>query len=94
MVGVPGRSKSCGTCRIRRKGGCDRKRPFCRHCLKLRLKCDGYGRNTVFVTSTTRSPPRYRGEAAEWQITLPNALARSAHEERYFDIFWRTYLPE
>jgi len=60
----------------------------------LGLKCDGYGRETIFITSTTRSPPRYQGEAGRRQVTLPDTLTRSAYEEKYFDIFWRRYLPD
>ncbi|KAK4178158.1 hypothetical protein QBC36DRAFT_210136 [Triangularia setosa] len=48
MVGVPGRSKACHTCRRRRKG-CDFERPFCGQCRRLGLQCDGYERKTVFV---------------------------------------------
>ncbi|KAK0666557.1 hypothetical protein QBC41DRAFT_148861 [Cercophora samala] len=48
MVGVPGRSKACHTCRRRRKG-CDLERPSCSQCRRLGLQCDGYERKTVFV---------------------------------------------
>ncbi|KAK0737243.1 hypothetical protein B0T21DRAFT_410694 [Apiosordaria backusii] len=48
MVGVPGRSKACHTCRRRRKG-CDFERPSCGQCRRLGLQCDGYERKTLFV---------------------------------------------
>ncbi|KAK4442809.1 Sterigmatocystin biosynthesis regulatory protein [Podospora aff. communis PSN243] len=58
MVGVPGRSKACLTCRKRRKG-CDLKRPTCMQCSKAGLKCGGYDPPRVFVVSTPES--RYPG---------------------------------
>ncbi|KAL2192939.1 hypothetical protein P885DRAFT_46430 [Corynascus similis CBS 632.67] len=54
MVGVPGRSKACITCRKRRKG-CDHKRPTCSQCNKAGLKCEGYAAQRVFVVSTPDS---------------------------------------
>lgn len=62
--------------------------------MKLRLKCDGYRRETVFIDVTARFPTRHRPEGGAQQVTLPDTLARSAYEQKYFDIFWRTYLPE
>ncbi|UNI24896.1 hypothetical protein JDV02_010615 [Purpureocillium takamizusanense] len=50
MVGVPGRSKGCSTCR-RRKKGCDRRLPSCSQCLRLGLPCGGYSRDLVWVTN-------------------------------------------
>ncbi|KAK3311562.1 uncharacterized protein B0T15DRAFT_79786 [Chaetomium strumarium] len=148
MVGVPGRSKSCGTCRRRKKGNCDRQRPSCSQCLAKGLTCDGYGRETIFVNATSAKVKQYRvneyppeadneqahdtihggdaqgskferqhagvqreGEsedlalqqrrfaAAEAILRIPDsgvteALARTAHEERYLGGFWQRYLPE
>ncbi|KAK0623982.1 hypothetical protein B0T14DRAFT_191973 [Immersiella caudata] len=58
MVGVPGRSKACVTCRRRRKG-CDLKRPACTQCSKAGLQCGSYEPPRVFVVSTPES--RYPG---------------------------------
>ncbi|KAF9695480.1 hypothetical protein EKO04_006615 [Ascochyta lentis] len=50
MVGVPGRSKGCVTCRKRKKG-CDSKHPACSQCLERNIECGGYDLNRVFITS-------------------------------------------
>ncbi|KAH6689696.1 hypothetical protein F5X68DRAFT_254157 [Plectosphaerella plurivora] len=97
MVGVPGRSKGCHTCR-RRKKGCDGQRPSCGQCQKARIECHGYERQWIFVnvtsppiigpasgSSTARSTP---------EITMPSSLSRSAYEEKYLGMFWDIYLPE
>ncbi|KAL2371726.1 hypothetical protein RJ035_002320 [Blastomyces gilchristii] len=93
MVGVPGRSKSCGTCRIRKKGGCDEKRPACGQCIKLRLKCDGYERELRFINFSTQPRKAGRKNPTSAQIALPVPLARAAYAEKYLGIFWSTYLP-
>ncbi|KAK4223214.1 Sterigmatocystin biosynthesis regulatory protein [Podospora fimiseda] len=51
MVGVPGRSKGCLTCRKRRKG-CDLEKPACSQCKKAGIECGGYDTPRVFVVST------------------------------------------
>ncbi|OPB44864.1 Zn2Cys6 transcriptional regulator [Trichoderma guizhouense] len=51
MVGVPGRSKGCITCR-RRKKGCDKSLPGCHQCIRSGLTCEGYGRDLVWVNTT------------------------------------------
>ncbi|PTB35646.1 hypothetical protein M441DRAFT_31853 [Trichoderma asperellum CBS 433.97] len=51
MVGVPGRSKGCVTCR-RRKKGCDKNVPSCHQCIRSGLQCGGYGRDLVWVNTT------------------------------------------
>jgi hypothetical protein len=53
MVGVPGRSKGCITCR-QRKVKCDEKRPLCERCQASWVPCEGYSRETVFVDESTR----------------------------------------
>ncbi|EPE10372.1 fungal transcriptional regulatory protein [Ophiostoma piceae UAMH 11346] len=55
MVGVPGRSKACATCR-RRKKGCDFQRPSCTQCLRAGLECGGYERGRIFVHTTQHRP--------------------------------------
>ncbi|CAK7219317.1 hypothetical protein SBRCBS47491_003806 [Sporothrix bragantina] len=55
MVGVPGRSKACATCR-RRKKGCDFLRPSCSQCLRAGLECGGYERGRIFVHTTQHRP--------------------------------------
>ncbi|CAI7567256.1 unnamed protein product [Penicillium glandicola] len=46
MVGVPGRSKACRTCR-RRKKGCDLQQPSCGQCRKACIPCEGYAEGLV-----------------------------------------------
>ncbi|KAK3300095.1 uncharacterized protein B0H64DRAFT_7105 [Chaetomium fimeti] len=109
MVGVPGRSKSCITCRKRRKG-CDLEKPACGQCRKGGLTCGGYSTERIFVVSTPRN--RHAGYSAPstaapaslpWQriqhhqvssnITNLRLLARPEDERRCIDHFWETYFP-
>ncbi|KAH6616849.1 hypothetical protein C7974DRAFT_465943 [Boeremia exigua] len=89
MVGVPGRSKGCATCR-RRKKGCDLKRPTCGQCLQRQVYCEGYEPDRVFVTSKYLASPPARLKdcqgatldlvafsASTYQVLLPT-LARTA----------------
>ncbi|KAK0719102.1 hypothetical protein B0H67DRAFT_147634 [Lasiosphaeris hirsuta] len=50
MVGVPGRSKACHTCRQRRIR-CDGHLPSCQNCAKSRRVCTGYQRKHAFILS-------------------------------------------
>ncbi|KAK4449056.1 hypothetical protein QBC34DRAFT_97714 [Podospora aff. communis PSN243] len=54
MVGVPGRSKGCNSCR-RRKKGCDLGRPRCARCLQAGIECDGYERERIFIHTNPNS---------------------------------------
>ncbi|KAJ2974583.1 hypothetical protein NUW58_g8615 [Xylaria curta] len=106
MVGVPGRSKGCSTCR-RRKKGCDKKRPVCTQCSSAGLECGGYERETIFLNHTQGTeakaiPVVYqkgnqgRSEdvtAGVTDIVLPNGLAQTAYIEKYISIFLAKYLP-
>ncbi|KAK0615154.1 hypothetical protein B0T17DRAFT_619960 [Bombardia bombarda] len=98
MVGVPGRSKGCNTCRKRKKG-CDFLRPACRQCLKAGLSCAGYERPRTFVNTTGPGSHAYTAVAAtrttniNTTITLPDSLARAAYEDRYIAMFWDAYIP-
>ncbi|OAA70191.1 Zn(2)-C6 fungal-type DNA-binding domain protein [Akanthomyces lecanii RCEF 1005] len=73
MVGVPGRSKGCRTCR-RRKKGCDKAEPSCAQCLTAGLICEGYGRDLVWVNATTEEEPTGRqrrpptNPSEPWQV--------------------------
>ncbi|KAK4031328.1 Sterigmatocystin biosynthesis regulatory protein [Parachaetomium inaequale] len=109
MVGVPGRSKACITCRKRRKG-CDLERPTCAQCRKAGVTCAGYDTQRVFVVSTPNS--RRKGYSAPvapntsgslWQrihrnqasidITNFRLLSRPEDERRCIDLFWEAYFP-
>ncbi|KAH7316763.1 hypothetical protein B0I35DRAFT_479581 [Stachybotrys elegans] len=98
MVGVPGRSKACSTCRKRRKG-CDQQRPACGQCLRARLECGGYERTRVFVQvnpdSAYQATVASKVDSKKWAppIVLHNHLSRSAFEVGHLANFWQTFLP-
>ncbi|OJJ50107.1 hypothetical protein ASPZODRAFT_149516 [Penicilliopsis zonata CBS 506.65] len=48
MVGVPGKSKGCNTCR-KRKIACGLQTPACIQCIKSKRVCTGYQREKLFV---------------------------------------------
>ncbi|KAJ5373090.1 hypothetical protein N7517_005096 [Penicillium concentricum] len=58
MVGVPGRSKACRTCR-RRKKGCDLQQPSCGQCRKSSIPCEGYAEG---LTIYRYYDPGHKGE--------------------------------
>lgn len=60
MVGVPGKSKGCTTCR-RRKIRCDLQEPFCKTCTKSRRVCEGYARFPVFLNRTLQGSEKRHG---------------------------------
>lgn len=105
MVGVPGRSKGCSTCRKRKKG-CDKKRPTCTQCSTAGLECGGYERDRVFLNhnQSTKAKsalviyrkkpasPRHTHDCAV-DIALPHELAQTAYIEKYISIFLSKYLP-
>ncbi|KAL1622150.1 hypothetical protein SLS54_005217 [Diplodia seriata] len=105
MVGVPGRSKGCATCRKRKKG-CDLQRPGCGQCQRSGLECGGYDRQRIFINHTTApssalavaAPPARRSSAAPpvvpFDILLPDALTRTAFELKSLGLFWDAYLPK
>ncbi|KAI1609374.1 hypothetical protein EDD37DRAFT_162038 [Exophiala viscosa] len=48
MVGIPGRSEGCTTCR-RRKVRCDLAKPSCQRCTSSQRQCEGYEKYPVFI---------------------------------------------
>lgn len=52
MVGVPGKSRGCITCR-RRKIRCDEKYPDCERCMHSGRTCEGYARYPTFLNRTS-----------------------------------------
>lgn len=78
---------------------CDRKRPSCGQCIHHGLKCDGYGRETIFVNAMSGRAEQYRIERPRREAIVPpdadpETLARTAREELYIGSFWHRYLPE
>ncbi|KAI1151576.1 hypothetical protein F4825DRAFT_451373 [Nemania diffusa] len=65
MVGVPGRSKGCNTCRQRRVK-CTEEKPICSRCTRSGFECRGYVRETVWH-HLTAEPSSSEGSA---QATL------------------------
>ncbi|ETN40476.1 uncharacterized protein HMPREF1541_04753 [Cyphellophora europaea CBS 101466] len=55
MVGVPGRSKACNTCKKRRIR-CGLERPQCANCVKSNRLCAGYQRERVFIVNQAVHP--------------------------------------
>ncbi|KAM7185206.1 hypothetical protein V8F33_012549 [Rhypophila sp. PSN 637] len=97
MVGVPGRSKACNTCR-RRKKGCDLARPACGQCRRAGIECTGYVRSRAFINMTDASPSHGRVTVAasatsHSTVALPDDLTRAAYEVRYLELFWDAYMP-
>ncbi|KAK2017384.1 hypothetical protein LZ32DRAFT_688283 [Colletotrichum eremochloae] len=95
MVGVPGRSKGCNTCRKRKKG-CDLQRPSCGQCQKAGIECAGYERKRIFVNVTNPIPSNNAKAmvSAARTIHQPPSLSQSAFEEMIFDLFWDGYMPD
>ncbi|PTB63376.1 hypothetical protein BBK36DRAFT_1126839 [Trichoderma citrinoviride] len=92
MVGVPGRSKGCVTCR-RRKKGCDKNEPSCHQCIRSGLKCEGYGRELVWVNNTPNGENGKAQHSNDSRVALHDSLARSAREELFFGLLISTALP-
>ncbi|KAF2114531.1 hypothetical protein BDV96DRAFT_100562 [Lophiotrema nucula] len=104
MVGVPGRSKGCATCR-RRKKKCDLQEPICGNCTKGKFVCGGYQRDLIVVqVGPEGKQGSYRTHKFETSqmTTIPvitpldtrlKILNQSAFEIECSDAFWDTYLP-
>ncbi|KAL8647505.1 MAG: hypothetical protein Q9210_005518 [Variospora velana] len=99
MVGVPGRSEGCKTCR-RRKKGCDLRRPACGNCIRARLTCEGYARQWTFVENepvargdgTAVVAKRHPPKSTPLRF-LPHDLSRTAFETQSLSFFWDLYFP-
>ncbi|RFU75914.1 zn2-c6 fungal-type dna-binding domain [Trichoderma arundinaceum] len=83
MVGVPGRSKGCVTCR-RRKKGCDKNVPSCHQCIRSGLQCGGYGRDLVWVNTTPD------GDDAGKAMPQPPHGKSSSGQQRPWSVIYTT----
>ncbi|KAF2435769.1 hypothetical protein EJ08DRAFT_645457 [Tothia fuscella] len=102
MVGVPGRSKGCLTCKKRKKG-CDQKRPICGQCQKAKIICGGYAPSTTFVPfrpERADSAERATGrDATALGLRLSptsdsgQSLNRTASQSRIIDEYWQIFFP-
>ncbi|ETN44630.1 uncharacterized protein HMPREF1541_10300 [Cyphellophora europaea CBS 101466] len=95
MVGVPGKSKGCSTCR-RRKKGCDQKRPVCGQCAAGGYVCGGYQRDRTFIQH-----PATKGAEKSFYIpyirvspsSLTQSLDQAAITRQCRGLFWNLYMP-
>ncbi|KAH7303808.1 hypothetical protein B0I35DRAFT_401919 [Stachybotrys elegans] len=107
MVGVPGGSKGCLTCRKRRIK-CDQTRPLCQRCDKAGYKCQGYERaldvrthsfasDGMTVTTQVSKPERLNSGPQAVELTVPPSLSLVAFKDVVefsflLDNFvWRTF---
>lgn len=86
MVGIPGSSKGCTTCK-RRKVRCDLKTPYCARCTKTGRKCEGYVKN--WRQSITQTPVK---QIADTRITFQPSGA-NAFNNQIMSLFWERYIP-
>uniref|UniRef100_A0A4E9D9K7 Zn(2)-C6 fungal-type domain-containing protein n=1 Tax=Gibberella zeae TaxID=5518 RepID=A0A4E9D9K7_GIBZA len=105
MVGVPGRSKGCITCRKRKKG-CDKKMPFCGQCIALNIPCGGYDKQSIWLNSKGSAQTSYTKSSQSDSldikpiskpprasvITLHDSLVRTARTQKFTGLFWVDYL--
>ncbi|KAH7121724.1 hypothetical protein B0J13DRAFT_599332 [Dactylonectria estremocensis] len=72
MVGVPGRSKGCNTCRKRRVK-CDETKPTCVRCTKGGFECLGYQRAQLWHHTSTAPFPEMALPEAQSNAFMPTA---------------------
>ncbi|KAF2753608.1 hypothetical protein EJ05DRAFT_504704 [Pseudovirgaria hyperparasitica] len=103
MVGVPGRSKGCNTCRKRKKG-CDLRRPACGQCLASGRVCEGYERPLSFVPYRDGNrgvlpdtgglgQRSTRNQLKDPLLLVHNGLDRASWENLVLGRFWEIHLP-
>ncbi|ETI24530.1 hypothetical protein G647_03899 [Cladophialophora carrionii CBS 160.54] len=95
MVGVPGKSKGCSTCR-RRKKGCDLKRPICGQCASSGYVCGGYNRDRTFIhhpASKAVAHAIFLPHNRPTPLALPGSVNRGAVESQCKSLFWDLYMP-
>ncbi|KAN0104246.1 hypothetical protein V8E51_009991, partial [Hyaloscypha variabilis] len=64
MVGVPGRSKACKTCK-KRKIACTLERPSCKICIKSNRECLGYEQDRMFILDSRTKKQLHKIETKE-----------------------------
>lgn len=96
MVGVPGKSKGCSTCR-RRKKGCDQKRPTCGQCSASGYLCGGYQRDLSFIIHpASKSAEKaffLRHSNRSLNLAFTSSLDRNSIDLQCRALFWDLYLP-
>ncbi|KAK4943483.1 hypothetical protein LTR10_016974 [Elasticomyces elasticus] len=83
MVGIPGRSQGCTTCR-RRKVRCDLAKPSCQRCTASGRQCEGYEKYPVFINRGQQGLQKSKRleEARPAQAGHVVASAVSSHGKR------------
>ncbi|KAJ5114163.1 hypothetical protein N7456_002697 [Penicillium angulare] len=108
MVGIPGRSQACGTCKRRKKG-----RPACGQCRKASVHCDGYNLSLTVrfyngPNKDIRGPiegVKHRSQVQQSSVgqflsrtTLGSKasidLTRAGYELQLEGLFWELYVPK
>lgn len=96
MVGVPGKSKGCSTCR-RRKKGCDQRRPTCGQCSASGYLCGGYQRELSFIihpaSKSVEKAFFLRHSRQSTSLAFVPSLNRTAVDHQCQALFWDLYLP-
>lgn len=81
MVGVPGKSQGCITCR-RRKIRCDEKHPDCDRCTHSGRTCEGYAKYPTFLNRTSHGlQKRHALEEARPRSSSESTRALSAQPQ-------------
>lgn len=86
MVGIPGSSKGCTTCK-RRKVRCDLKAPYCARCTNTGRKCEGYVKD--WRQRLVQTPVK---QTADTRITFQPSGA-NAFDNQIISLFWERYIP-
>ena len=105
MVGIPGKSKGCITCK-RRKVLCDLAKPTCTRCTKSKRDCEGYDAYPVFIIRGPNGLQKRKRleEARATRIATPTPTEpqpstiipsgpplQTTQEDQIIGIFWDNY---
>ncbi|CCT61151.1 hypothetical protein [Plenodomus lingam JN3] len=89
MVGVPGRSKGCVTCRKRKKG-CDLAKPACGQCNERGIVCGGYDSDRIFIYQANEKRKKDTPPARETRLVpvknAPHANISASRQPRPFSV--------
>ncbi|GKU07419.1 hypothetical protein FLAG1_09147 [Fusarium langsethiae] len=91
MVGVPGRSKGCITCRKRKKG-CDKKIPFCGQCVALNISCEGYDKQSIWLNSKGPAQTSYTKFPQRDSLDIKPITKSPTRTQKFTGLFWMDYL--
>ena len=95
MVGVPGRSTGCVTCRARGVK-CDENKPTCQNCHKSKYVCGGYKKTISFIDQTSKLEASFRArdKSTKYARRQPAAkLLRAKEAEQPHEALVQTSSP-